>query len=113
MKLNELEYHGKNIPITFNLNVMQMIQEEYGTINAWAEQTSGEEPSAKALIFGFLAMINEGIDIYKDEGQGDGLEPMTQKQVGRMISEVGLKESARVLQAVVVDATRDDSSKNA
>ena len=42
---------------------MEAIQEKYGTLEKWGNLTEGEggEPNAKAVIFGFCEMINEGI----------------------------------------------------
>ena len=62
---NEIEYNGKKYSIVFNLNVMEAIQEEYGTIGEWGKLTDGTngEVSAKAVKFGLTEMLNEGIDI--------------------------------------------------
>ena len=38
---NEIEYNGKKYSIVFNLNVMEAIQEEYGTIGEWGKLTDG------------------------------------------------------------------------
>jgi hypothetical protein len=46
---------------------MEEIQEEYGSIEAWADLTDADEPNIKALKFGLLHMINEGIDIFNEE----------------------------------------------
>ena len=112
MKLNEIEYNGKKYPIAFDLNVMEQIQDEFGTINNWSELTSAEEPKIKAVIFGFWAMINEGIEIWNEEHE-DKLKPMSLKQVGRMITDVGMAEATGVLQGAVVDSVSDDEEKNA
>ena len=64
------EYKNKEYRLAFNLNVMEQIQEEYGTLEKWGELTDGTvsgEPSAKAVIFGFAAMLNEGIEIDNEE----------------------------------------------
>ena len=65
----EITYNGKVYPYVFNLNVMEAIQDEYGTLDKWGELTDGSsgEVNAKALIFGFTAMFNEGIDIQNEE----------------------------------------------
>ncbi len=106
-KYGEIQYKGKTYRLVFNLNVMEEIQEEYGTIDKWAELTDGSsgEPNAKAVIFGFTKMLNEGIDIYNDEH--DEHEPMlTLKQVGRIITEVGLLEATKTLNGTVVESTQ-------
>lgn len=104
----------KTYPAIFNLNVMEEIQEEYGTIEAWGNLTDGKngEVNAKALIFGMRAMINEAIDIESDK-TGENKPLLTLKQVGRIISEAGLQKSAEALNKAVIDATKDDEQKNA
>lgn len=98
----------------FNLNVMEDIQEEYGTIEAWGKLTDGKsgEVNAKALIFGMRAMINEAIDIANDQN-GENKPLLTHKQVARIISDAGLQQSAETLNKAVIDATKEDQQKNA
>lgn len=103
-----LEYKNKSYKVVFNLNVMEQIQEEYGTLEKWGDLTDGTtggEPNAKAVIFGFTAMINEGIEIENEE-KGEHTEPLTLKQVGRMITEIGLSNAANVLNDAVIDSTQ-------
>ncbi len=108
-----LEYKGKEYKIVFNLNVMELIQEEYGSLDKWAELTDGEggEPNAKAVIFGFTQMLNEGIDIANEEN-GTKDEPLTLKQVGRMLTIIGMDAAAKTMQETVIDSTKGDDSKN-
>ena len=110
---NTLHYKGKDYKLVFNLNVMEEIQDFYETVDKWAELTDGTngEPNAKAVIFGFHAMINEGIDIENEEN-GTDIKPMTLKQVGRMITEVGLREATTALNDTVVNSTKIEE-KNA
>lgn len=116
-----LEYRNKKYKIVFNLNVMQQIQDEYGTIEAWGDLTSPKkddkegEPNAKAVIFGFWAMLNEGIDIENDEkAEGEKIAPLTLKQVGRILTEVGINGAASRMADVVVKSTQTaDDAKNA
>ncbi len=107
----KIEYKGVEYKIVFNLNVMEAIQEEYGTIEKWGELTSAGEGSAKALKFGFREMINEGIDIMNEEN-GTGLQPFTLRQVGRILTEVGLENAADLLRQTVSDSTKTEE-KNA
>lgn len=106
-------YKGQEYHLAFNLNVMQAIQEEYGSLDAWGKLTEGEngEPNAKAVIFGFAAMINEGVGI-DNEDNGTDIKPLTLKQVGRLIGAVGMDAINAQMQDIVVAATQDDS-KNA
>lgn len=96
-----IPYNGKEYRIAFNLNAMAEIQEEYGTINAWSDLTDREEPDAKAMIFGIRAMLNEGIDITNEEN-GTNDPPLTLKQVGRLITEVGYKTVAQKMSETVI-----------
>ena len=50
-------------------------------------------------------MLNEGIDIANEENGTD--EPhLTHKQVGRIITEVGLQNAAKVMNDTVIESTR-------
>lgn len=105
---NIIEYKGKEYALSFNLNVMEEVQEEYGSVEAWGDLVEDSvEPNAKAIKFGFTAMINEGIDIYNEENE-DKREPFTSKQVGRIISELGLSQVAKKLNKTVIDSTKSD-----
>ena len=110
----ELELNGSKFLLCFNLNVMESIQAEYGTLDKWQELTSGkegEEPDAKAIIFGFKEMLNEGIDI-NNEKNGTNYKPLTHKQVGRFITELGLENIGNKLSEAVINASKNES-KNA
>lgn len=109
--VNELEYKGEKYLIVFNLNVMQEIQDEYKTIEAWGSLTDGAsgEINIKALIFGFTKMINEGIDI-KNEENGTNIKPLTEKQIGRMITDIGLEAMAQKLNEAVIGSTKSDEA---
>ena len=108
-----IQFNGKEYDVVFNLNVMQAIQDEYGTLGEWGKLTDGSngEPNAKAVIFGFREMINEGIDIRNYEYNED--EPyLTLKQVGRLISEVGFSNATFILNKTVIESTQS-AEKNA
>ena len=111
----EFEYKGKSYKLVFNLNVMEVIQEKYGTLEKWGKLTDGAEndgePNAKAVIFGITAMLNKGIDIENEEN-GTEEKMLTNKQVGRMITEIGLQSSAQLMNGVVIDSTQS-GEKNA
>ena len=105
-----IPYKGEEYELVFNLNVMETIQNEYGSVEAWGELVEAEaEPKAKDIKFGFLAMINEGIDIYNEEHEDE--EPrafFTDKQIGRLITEIGLFNAAKTLNKTVVESTKSD-----
>lgn len=106
----ELELNGKKYLICFDLNVMEAIQAEYKTIEKWSALTSGEngEADAKAIIFGFTEMLNEGIDI-SNEQNGTDDKPLTHKQVGRMITQLGLTNVGSKLGEAIQIASKDES----
>lgn len=101
----KIQYKDKEYKLVFNLNVMERIQEEYGSIEEWGNLTSGGEPNAKAVIFGFTEMLNEGIDIENEENESD-IKPLTLKQVGRMITEIGFENATEKLSETVVESTK-------
>ena len=133
----KIQYKDKEYKLVFNLNVMEAIQNEYGTLEHWGALTDGTayaqkayekahgsldgwddlkpkerakyegEPDAKAVIYGFMLMINEGIDIDNEE-KGTNEPLMTLKQVGRMITEVGINNATNVLNKTVVESTQSD-----
>lgn len=112
-KLQEIEHNGKTYKLAFDLNVMEAIQDEYGSIEAWGKLVEPDEgePNIKALVFGATQMINEGIDIDNDEN-GTDEKPLTHRKVARILTEVGLESVTDKVQKSVIDSTEDDS-KNA
>ncbi|MCQ2077647.1 MAG: hypothetical protein MJZ20_11605 [Bacteroidaceae bacterium] len=109
----KIEYKGKEYTIVFNLNVMESIQAKYGTIEKWGELTDGqgEEVDIQALIFGLTEMINEGIDIF-NEDNGTKEPFFTHKQVGRILSEVGLSKITEKINETVVNSTNTGENPN-
>ena len=116
MKKNDnvtLKWKGVSYNLVFNLNVMEEIQEEYGSISEWGDLTDNEkEPNAKAVIFGLTAMLNEGIDIDNEDNAGvEGYvkkKALSLKSVGRLLTEVGLAEATSKLNKTVVESTKSD-----
>ena len=101
----------KNIPLVFNLNVMEEIQEQYGSLDKWGEMTRGEgEPKVKDLKAGIMAMINEAIDIVNDE-KGTDEKPLTEKQVGRIMSEVGIQYVVEKIQEITIASTKSGNNE--
>ena len=113
-----VEYKGKELKIVFNLNVMEAIQAEYGTLDKWGALTDGKtdggEVDVKALIFGLREMLNEGIEI-DNEDKGENNPPLTHKQVGRILTDMGLEKATKDVNDLVIDSTHSDEadSKNA
>ena len=111
--LQEIEYKDKTYKLVFDLNVMEAIQDEYGSIEAWGKLVEPEEgePNIKALVFGAMQMINEGIEITNDE-DGTDEKPLAHRKVARILTAVGLESVTSKVQQTVVDSAVDDP-KNA
>lgn len=108
-----IETENRKYPLVFNLNVMEEIQEQYGSLDEWGKITQGNgEPKVKDLKNGIMAMINEAIDI-ENEKNGTKEPMLTAKQVGRMMSEVGIDTVVAKIQEVTIASTRgEDNGKN-
>lgn len=109
---SKVEYKGRTYRIVFNLNVMEAIQDEYGTLDNWGALTDGKahegETDIKALIFGLREMLNEAIEIdNEDNGTNDPL--LTKKQVGRMLTDIGVGKLTEDMNKLVVDSTKNDN----
>ena len=52
-------------------------------------------------------MLNEGIDMYNEE-HDDKREFFTEKQVGRIITQLGLEETANKINTTVIEASKSD-----
>lgn len=109
-----VEHNGKTLFLYFNLNVMEEIQSEYGTLEKWGNLTDGNggECDIKALIFGFRAMINEGIDI-ENERTGKNEPMITSKQAGRLLTDIGLENMTETMNALVIESSATGDEKNA
>lgn len=109
----EIEYNGKKYPIAFNLNVMEEIQQEYGTLEKWGDLTDVKtgEIDFKAYLFGMMCMINEGIEIMNDEN-GTHEQLLTKKQVGRIITEYGVEKMAEKTNNMIIESSKIDAPKN-
>ena len=114
IKMAHFEVNDKKYPLVFNLNVMEEIQEQYGSLDKWGQMTENVDgASIKDLKFGVMAMINEGIDIENEENGTN--EPMiNSKQAGRLLSEVGIKEVFEKIHEITIASTEseDNTGKN-
>lgn len=114
---NTINYKGEEYELVFNLNVMEQIQEEYGSVEAWGNLVEAEsEPKAKDIKYGFTAMLNEGIEIYNEDNEvKEGFKKrslLTPRMVGRIISEIGLADAAKQLNKTVVESTKSDEKNS-
>ena len=111
-KINYLETETERYPLVFTLNVMEAIQEKYGTIDAWSSLIQREgEPDIKALKFFMTEAINEGIEI-ETEKTGEKRKPVTSKQVGRILTEIGISGTANKIMATIADGVDAGEEKN-
>ena len=114
-KLTYIEVDGKKYPMCFNLNVMEDIQEQYGSMSEWGaivENVEGKEPKIKDLKNGLLAMINEGIDI-ENETRSEKEPFLNSKQIGRLITEIGFAEITLKIKELTINSTRTgEEAKN-
>ena len=88
---------------------MEEIQNKYQTFKKWSELVENtEETDIKALKFGIKEMINEGLDM---EGNA---ETITDKQVGRLLTDVGIRNVTKTMQEIVVESakTEEEEEKN-
>ena len=108
-----IEANGKRYPLAFNLNVMEEIQEHYGSLDAWGKVTQGTgEPKVKDLKYGVTAMLNEGIDM-ENESNGTNEPMLTAKQVGRIMTDVGIDKVVSAIQEITIASVRTEGgSKN-
>ena len=111
-KMPVIEYKGNKYSLVFDMNVIETLQTKYGSFNKWSELVQptkkGEECNIEALKFGFCEAINEGIDIVNE----DKLQFFTLKQIGRIITELGLKEINEKIQEAVIESAKSEE-KNA
>lgn len=70
-----------------------------------------KEVDIKALIFGIKEMLNEAIDI-DNETATEPQKLLTEKQVGRLITAMGIANATSQLNQTVIDSTQDENSKN-
>ncbi len=112
-KINYLETETDRYPLVFTLNVMESIQEKYGTIEAWSNLIQREgEPDIKALKFFMTEAINEGIEI-ENEKSSEKRKLITTKQAGLILTEVGISGAANKITNIISESiSTEDNSKN-
>lgn len=110
--IKHINYKGIDYPLVFNLNVIEKIQEKYGSYEKWGEMTEGKESEVNisALKFGITEMINEGIDI-ENETAEIKREFLTEKQIGRIITEIGMSKMTEKVQETVIDSTKKENEE--
>lgn len=111
-KITYLETDSEKFPLAFTLNVMESIQDEYGTLSEWSELIRNKkEPNIKALKFFITEAINEGIDI-ENEKSDEKRAPITSSKAGRIVTEIGLKKVANTITKMITESMpHDEKSK--
>ena len=105
-KINYFEVNGTKYPLCCNLNVLEAIQEKYGSMTTWGEiveNKAGKEPKIKDLKYGFMVMINEAIDI-ENENLEEKRQLLTEKQVGRLLTELGIAEATKKIEELSISS---------
>lgn len=111
-KITYLETDSEKFPLAFTLNVMESIQDEYGTLSEWSELIRNKkEPNIKALKFFITEAINEGIEI-ENEKSSEKRVPIASSKAGRITTEVGLKKVANTIIKMITESMpHDEKSK--
>ena len=111
-KITYLETDSEKFPLAFTLNVMEALQDEYGTLSEWSELIRNQkEPNIKALKFFITEAINEGIEI-ENEKSGEKRVSITSSKAGRIITEIGLKKVANTITKMITESMpHDEKSK--
>lgn len=116
-RIGYIETKKRTYPICFNLNVLEEIQDTYGSLSNWGNVVESKEKdnmNIKDLKKGLMIMINEAIDMENDNLPVEERKDLVnEKQVGRIISEVGFEETGKIITDLAKKSNEnDDSSKN-
>lgn len=113
-KINHIKANGVTYPVAYTLNVMEEVQEEFGSIDKWANAISPKdkkEANIKALVWTYEHFINEGIDI-ENETLDEKRPFISHKQAGRILTSTGLEKATETIQDATIAATKTDEPKN-
>lgn len=110
--IKHFKYGDTKYPLAFTMNVIEKIQDKYGSYEKWGDMTDGKEQEVNigALKFGITEMINEGIDI-ENESLETKREFLTSKQVGRIITEIGMNKMTNKVQETVIESTKNEEEE--
>ena len=111
--VKHIKVGDKEYPMAFTLNVMEAIQEKYGSLDAWTDIIDPEEgdPAFKDIKWVFAEFINEGIDIENEE-KGEKRDFVTTKQVGRIITAIGIDGATFELANIMSQSMGEVEEKN-
>lgn len=114
-----LETKTAKYPLVFNINVIEAIQDKYGNLDKWSDAIEGiirnedgeittkETPHMKDIKFFIKEAINEGIDIENEETENKR-QFVTEKQVGRILSEIGQGSVLETIKDLTVSSVKTD-----
>ena len=131
----KITYNDRDYTVVFNINVMEAIQDKFGSLDAWVDLMDGTanakekyksvhgtldgfddleedspersgEPDLKAIKYGYFVMINEGIEIDKENGIEK--DPVTLSQVGRILTQIGFQTAQKGLGELMNDSTQSN-----
>lgn len=116
-KLEYIEISDKKYPLSFSLNVMEQVQETYGSMDEWMntlQAEPGKEIKMKDLIWTFQQFINEGIEIENEETNDSTQikQLLTHKQVGRLITQVDMKELVSTMRSITVKSIKKEDQND-
>lgn len=107
-KMIYIETETEKYPLIFTLNVMEAVQEKYGSIEKWSELIQNKnEPDIKALKFFITEAINEGLEI-ESEKTGEKRKLITLKKAGRILTEIGLKEATKAVATTITESVQTE-----
>jgi hypothetical protein len=109
--LLHFEAKGIEYPLAFNINVIETMQEKYGSLSEFAKVLSPEsgEPRMKDIKFIYMECINEGIDM-ENENKSEKMPFITEKQVGRIIGDI--TDTAGTLKQLVVASNKSGDEQS-
>ena len=128
--IKHLEIGDKKYPMVATINVLEKIQQEYGTIEKWQKLMLGfkeetkkdkkgnetielvetNEISLKDMKFFVLESINEGIDI-ENEKLTEKREFITEKQAGRIITQIGVSQMLDEITSLLNNSNRSSEEE--
>lgn len=101
-KIKHINVGEKSYPMSFSLNVIEQIQEKYGSIDKWTEIFDAKDIKIADVIQTFEFLLNEGIDIENEE-KSEKRAFLSHKQVGRLLTQIGLQNATEQIKNLFID----------
>lgn len=109
-KITHISVGDKQYPMAFSLNVIEQIQEQYGSINVWMKVFDAKDVKIADVIQTFEFILNEGIDIENEE-KGEKRAFLSHKQVGRLLTQLGLQNATEQIKNLFIDSTNNKKNE--